>query len=202
MSFPATASRSYSVLRTVSNVASRGISISMTPRGPVLSMVSLNETSHRTKKMWYCCHSLFPLCTKGFTNSWYFINFFHLQEPILELSLTDQNEPFWIRNFQIQETHIDGCFETILHINLRQLTLFASSRDLMPKPPSAFRLQTTFHAILDLLGLSSGPGDIFSISLVHPFGSRYKEIQNFDKLAMNDFISSKLDKVLISPYWF
>lgn len=95
----------------------------------------------------------------------------------MELSLTNQNDPFRMRYFHIQVTHKDSDLDSILHTNFKQLTLFASTSDLIPSPPSFIGLQISVQAILALLGLRSGPdhrkaAQIFSISFKQLFGNR------------------------------
>lgn len=145
--------------------------MSMTPLVPVRS-ISLPMCDHVSYQNDVDLPFLTSTLCIVFAVSLYLSNFFHIQEPVLELSFTDQKDPFRMRYFHIQVTHI----EIIHQISFRQLTLFASSRDFIPSPPSCLGLQIFVQAIFAFLVLSLGPDHkkaehSFSISFKQPAGS-------------------------------
>lgn len=76
----------------------------------------------------------------------------------------------------------EGWEETILQIRLRQLTLFASLRCLISRPPSCFGLQISDHATLAFLVFRAGPDkrksvQMLSNSLMHPLRRRNVDIK-------------------------
>lgn len=169
--------------------------MSITPRGPVVS-ISRPIPDQSSNQNDVDLPLLTSILWSGFAISLYFNNFLHIQDPKLVFPFIDQNDSFLIRYFMIHETHRDGCIETILHINFRQLTLFASVSVFIPKPPSFFGLQTSDQDIFAFFGLRSGPDHKkaehnLSISLMHPWGSLNADIQKFVKLTRTVFMSCK-----------
>jgi len=61
-----------------------------------------------------------------------------------------------MKYFFTHSTHKDPLADSIRHINFNTLTLFASSIDRSPSPPSFFGVQTSVHATFTFQGFIDG----------------------------------------------
>ena len=79
-------------------------------------------------------------------------------------------------------------------ISLSILTLFASSIDRSPNPPSGFGVHTSDHATLAFFGFRDGPDQknaeqSLSISLIQALGRQNAAIQKFVRLKVTELKS-------------
>lgn len=102
-----------------------------------------------------------PLLTFTRIKDWakdrYFSNFFHIQEPTTLLSFAFHIDPFLIRYLWTHLNQSEDLAYKILQISFKQQTVFASSSDFNPSPPSPFNLQTSSQHTLGLFGFKAGP---------------------------------------------